>query len=189
LSNPTGSTYLSANPSYIWADGDVYEIQQTDQAEGAATNASFSGLGVENQPHQFLLNKINYLKQNLVQANSIVGVNGWYRITSLDANLGKINIIEQWGIIPANQVPNIANNQSQVTFSFPLVFPNACFLVMPYLAWNNNVTSLTAFQLNAGILVEPPLGLATNTLVLAWQGTLTQFNNFMYGIGWRALGY
>src|SRR5215470_7253132 len=99
MSNPTGTTYLTANPSYTWADGDVYEIQQTDQAEGAASGASFSGIGVENQPHQYLLNKINYLKKNLVQATSSVGTTGWYRIAAQDAVLGQINIIEQWGMI------------------------------------------------------------------------------------------
>lgn len=61
MSNPTGTKYLQANSGYVWADGDVYEIPQTDDVEGAASGASFSGLGVENQPHQKLLNKIQWL--------------------------------------------------------------------------------------------------------------------------------
>lgn len=61
MANPSGSTYLQANLSYVWANGDVYEIPQTDTTEGAATGASFSGLGVDNQPHQLLLNKIQWL--------------------------------------------------------------------------------------------------------------------------------
>lgn len=61
MSNPSGSIYLQANNSYAWASGDVYEIPQTDTTEGAATGASFSGLGVDNQPHQILLNKAQWL--------------------------------------------------------------------------------------------------------------------------------
>lgn len=61
MSNPSGSVYLQANNSYAWAYGDVYEIPQTDTTEGAATGASFSGLGVDNQPHQVLLNKAQWL--------------------------------------------------------------------------------------------------------------------------------
>lgn len=61
MANPTGSIYLQANGSYTWMDGDIYEIRQTDQVEAAATGASFGGIGVENQPHQILLNKAQWL--------------------------------------------------------------------------------------------------------------------------------
>jgi hypothetical protein len=61
MANPTGSAYLQANSSYTWTDGDIYEIVQTDQQEGAATGASFGGIGVDNQPHQVLLNKVQWL--------------------------------------------------------------------------------------------------------------------------------
>ncbi|GEM_PF-1481678 len=66
MSNPTGSSYLSANQNYVWADGDVYEIQQTDAIEYAAPGASFGGLGVENQPHQMLLNKVQYVYRRML---------------------------------------------------------------------------------------------------------------------------
>ena len=65
MANPTGTTYLQANAGYTWMEGDIYEIPQTDQLEGAATGASFSGLGVVNQPHQVLLNKAEYLYNRL----------------------------------------------------------------------------------------------------------------------------
>ncbi len=61
MANPTGTVYLTAAPGYVWTDGDVYQIPQTDQVEGAATGASFGGLGVDNQPHQLLLNKIELI--------------------------------------------------------------------------------------------------------------------------------
>jgi hypothetical protein len=190
MANPTGTTYLTANPSYVWADGDVYEIPQTDELEGAATGASFGGLGVENQPHLFLLNKINYLKQNLVQATSDVGVNGWYRLTSQDANLGRINIIEQWGIIPANKVPTISSaNQSQIPFSFPLAFTTACWVILPYIAFTTAAESGNFLEQNAAILPVAPFNVLNNTLLLGWQSTQQAFNQNVYGIGWRALGY
>ena len=107
VANPTGTTYLQANTSYVWTDGDVYEIPQTDEVEGAATGASFSGLGVDNQPHQVLLNKIQYLHSHQVQdeANiaaleslavlitSDVGANGWLKLGANDTNLGQIQIV------------------------------------------------------------------------------------------------
>ena len=192
MSNPTGTTYLTANPSYVWADGDVYEIQQTDQAEGAASGASFNGLGVENQPHQFLLNKINYLKQNLVQATSNVGVSGWYRIASQDANLGKINIVEQWGMIPASSVPTInSNNQATITFNFPLAFTTACWVIFPYIALTTSAPNANLFLEGAQILPVAPFGTLTNTLLLGWfgQGQNVSFSSVVYGIGWRALGF
>ena len=190
MSNPTGSTYLTANPAYVWADGDVYEIQQTDEAEGAASGASFSGIGVENQPHQFLLNKINYLKANLVQATSNVGTSGWYRLTSQDANLGKINIVEQWGMILASAVPTInANNQALITFNFPLAFTTACWVIFPYIAMNSSAPSANLFLDSATILPIAPFATLTNQLLLGWQATPSTFSQVVYGIGWRALGY
>jgi hypothetical protein len=99
MSNPTGTTYLQANPNYVWADGDVYEIPQTDTIEAAAAGAAFGGLGVVNQPHQLLLNKINYLKQQSVQASSDIAPAGWYKIEDTDQNLGAIQLIVQWGSI------------------------------------------------------------------------------------------
>jgi hypothetical protein len=66
MPNPTGTSYLSANQNYAWADGDVYQIEQTDAVEYAAPGASFGGLGVENQPHQALLNKIQFVYRHLL---------------------------------------------------------------------------------------------------------------------------
>ena len=64
MANPTGTQNLTENPAYVYTDGDVYQIPQTDTVEGAATGASFSGLGVDNQPHQVLLNKTKVLRVN-----------------------------------------------------------------------------------------------------------------------------
>lgn len=44
-----------------WTSNEVYEIQQTDKVEGAASGASFGGIGIANQPHQQLANRTAFL--------------------------------------------------------------------------------------------------------------------------------
>jgi hypothetical protein len=185
MANPTGTTYLSANPSYVWMDGDVYEIPQTDTTEGAATGASFAGLGVDNQPHQMLLNKINYLKNRLVQASSNVGTSGWYKLSSQDANLGTINIIEQWGTIPASGV-TMTGNQAIITFNFPLAFTTVCWGIMPYIILLNTTMSDTPV-----VMPVAPFSKVSNALLFVGGTGFTQtlFTSTISGIGWRALGY
>jgi hypothetical protein len=157
MPNPTGTTYLAANPSYVWANGDVYEIQQTDESEGAATDASFSALGVDNQPHQVLLNKVNYLYSkmqtdlatvatlqslvNLMGAN--VGAAGYLKLGSNDTVLGAIQLIVEWGSISlAAWGPGGANVKQGLSAtlitSFPFAYPNKVFLLIPY--WQMNTT-------------------------------------------------
>ena len=42
---------------------------------------------------------------------------------------------------------------------------------------------------NAAILPVAPFNVLNNTLLLGWQATQQSFNQNVYGIGWRALGY
>jgi hypothetical protein len=127
---------LQANNGYAWTDGDVCQIPQTDTVEGAATGASFSGLGVENQPHQVLLNKIQLTHtkqlldetaiatlQNFVGAfTSALGPSGWLKLGVQDVSKGFQQAIVQWGVVALSTVPT--------TYSFPIAFPNACFIVI-----------------------------------------------------------
>jgi hypothetical protein len=150
MANPTGSAYLTANTGYVWMDGDVYEIPQTDQVEGAATGASFSGLGVENQPHQVILNKVNYThaKQLTDEANiaalqafmnlftSSVGPTGYRKMPTQDSVLGSIVLIEQWGVISLLGLGGVALRNGLFTFNFPIAFPNAIWMLEPY--WMSN---------------------------------------------------
>jgi hypothetical protein len=157
VSNPTGTVYLSANSSYTWTDGDVYQIPQTDEVEGAATGASFLGLGVENQPHQVLLNKIQYThaKQLVDETNisilqtfaglftSSMGVNGWIKLGAQDVSLGQIQPILMWGAIsllglPSGITDQTGLNNTLFTFNWPLAggFPNACLALYPYFQSN-----------------------------------------------------
>jgi hypothetical protein len=137
MANPTGSQNLLENSSYAWTDGDVYQIAQTDQQEGAATGASFSGLGVDNQPHQVLLNKAKLLRVNQVvdEANittllnfkslfsSPLAANGYLKIGVNDVSRGQVQAIIQWGSVLYNQT--IANDVYGVIVNWPIVFPNA----------------------------------------------------------------
>jgi hypothetical protein len=158
MANPTANNYLVANSSYTWTDGDVYEIAQTDQQEGGpAAGASFFGLGVDNQPHQILLNKIQYThakqiidEQNiaLLQAfqalfTSSLGVNGWIKLGVQDTRLGLTEIIIQWGRISLLGLSSGATDQTGLnntlfTFNWPLAggFPRACLHLFPY--WQSN---------------------------------------------------
>src|SRR5262249_21569292 len=134
MANPNGGN-LIADAGYVWTDGDVYEISQLDTCEGAATGASFSGLGIHNKPHLILLNKIQYThgKQIADEANITallafmaefacsMGPVGWKKTPMQDSVRGAIVVIEQWGVFkPAGGLAN----DHQYDITFPIPFPN-----------------------------------------------------------------
>jgi hypothetical protein len=118
---------------------EVYEIQQTDPVEGAAAGASFSGIGISNQPHQQLANRtaLLYQRQNVNITNigilqafqaaftSLMGPNGYLMTAALDVNRGAINPMLQWGQYGSPLAPN-----ASYSFNFPNAFANACELVL-----------------------------------------------------------
>jgi hypothetical protein len=146
--NPTGTTYLMANTGYVWMDGDVYLIPQTDTVEGAWPGASFGGIGDSNQPHQLILNKLQeiHAKQVTDEANLAAletinftssvnlntdgvftpgGLNGWLKFGVSDINLGQIQPIMQWGTMslgaygnPAPPAPIGSQPPMPAVFSF-----------------------------------------------------------------------
>jgi hypothetical protein len=217
MANPTGSTYLAANPFYTWVDGDVYEIPQTDQLEGAATGASFSGLGVVNQPHQLLLNKIQKIHGNqLVDETNIstlqifqslftsaVGVNGYLKLGAQDTSRGQIDIIFQWGTISLLGVSAAALKNGLWSFNFPIAFPNAIWMLLPY--FQSNATSGDLALGGAGSLVLEALTplnqqgnqIATDRMIGTGAGSDISIGvasspndgKGLTGIGWVALGY
>jgi hypothetical protein len=187
MANPTGTTYLIANLFYSWTDGDVYEIPQTDTVEGAATGASFGGLGVDNQPHQVLLNKVQYtrMKQLADEENmaalqtweglftSTVGQSGWYKVGVQDSNRGQISIIEQWGI---GQIPS----GGSLVFALPIAFPNA--------AWAITATVQAASGSSGYWVATAGFQGLGNAQVIVWDA--------IHNVGvngavfyWRAVGY
>ena len=81
----------------------MYQISQTDQSEGRRLALRSPGSGVDNQPHQALLNKAQLLHKNqladeaniaslqtILTLTSAVGLNGWMKLSSNDVNLGQI---------------------------------------------------------------------------------------------------
>jgi len=216
MANPTGG-YLTENTGYVWADGDIYEIAQTDTAEGAATGASFSGLGVENEPHQVLLNKIKltHTKQiadenNIAALQAFVGLftgtigqNGFVKIPFLDSVHGSIELIVQWGFYSfvGLNLASVANEAFAVTF--PTAFTTACYMTFATFS-TNNVGHPGAFYLQSLTMepVGPPYGLTGVTYFVDQandaapsSGTTVYIANPSAGIKgltgfqWVAIGY
>jgi hypothetical protein len=208
MPNPTGSTYLAANAGYVWSDGDVYLIPQTDLVEAAAPGASFGGLGVANQPHQLLLNKIQLLRakqlidetniaQILFLASSGVGKNGWLKFGTADVNAGQVQLILQWGTIdlaalfgeeyPPTQ-PEELPLPTQFSFNFTIAFPNAVWMLHPYLLTNlrsyfNVAASGVFFGTPANyalpIVLEPEMPLQLQGNTIRWPALTEQQQQYL----------
>ena len=214
MSNPTGTVYLQANNSYVWTDGDIYEFPQADQQEGAAIGASFSGLGVDNQPHQILLNKIQLTHKNQVvdEANiallqtfanlftSSVGTNGYLKLGTQDVSKGQIQLIFQWGTISLLGLDGSALKNAVFSFNFPISFPNAIWMLLPYYQSNDVTGDLALDQAPLTIEAITPLQKQGNRIAsdLAFipggrnDVDVAQSANDglgLTGIGWLAIGY
>src|SRR5438132_10197010 len=125
---------------------EIYEIQQTDPVEGAGTGASFSGIGVSNEPHQQLANRTAFLygRQNTNIANIgalqsfVAGFTGslktagYLKIPLTDVSRGSAIAIIQWGYYALAQ--QAIPNDTQFTVAWPIPFPNA--ILLPPLATN-----------------------------------------------------
>jgi hypothetical protein len=116
---------------------EVYEIQATDAVEGAATGASFGGLGLSNQPHQQLANRTAFLKQrqdtnigNIAALQTfsalfkgLMSGNGYVQVPFADVNRGLITATLQWGAM----FPSGGLGKDQIyAVTWPIQFPNAC---------------------------------------------------------------
>lgn len=178
---------------------EIYEIQQTDPVEGAGAGASFSGIGVSNEPHQQLANRtaLLYGRQNTNIANisalqsfvaGFVGslkTAGYLKIPLTDVSRGPAIAIIQWGYYALAQqsIPN----DTQFTVTWPIPFPNA--ILLPPLATNvyystvggNTVASVISY------------GVSGATFVLDVPGTLLQRaglgNEQSNGFSWLAIGF
>jgi hypothetical protein len=174
---------------------EVYEIQATDPVEGAATGASFGGLGLSNQPHQQLANRTAFLKQrqdtnigNIAALQSfttlfkgLMAANGYVQVPFVDVNRGSITATVQWGaLFPTG---GLANNQIYA-ITWPIRFPNACVWAMASLS-NTSADAL------AGKLVMETVGLtAISGIFIAdlLSGSMpsTHANDGFY---WFAIGF
>jgi hypothetical protein len=200
MANPTGSTNLTENPAYVYTDGDVYQIPQTDTVEGAATGASFSGLGVDNQPHQVLLNKTKVLRNNQLADelnitnllnfkalfSGTLGANeasSIFKIPFLDSQHGLIQLIIQTGQYIFNQN---ANDQ-EVFVSWPVAFPNAFGNI--FATPLRDPGSQTANDgIDWGIFYRAQTG-SVNGATFRLDSFQAAHAIVMYGFNWLAYGY
>lgn len=201
MANPTGTVYLTAAPGYVWTDGDVYEIAQTDQQEGAANGASFGGLGVDNQPHQVLLNKIELVHNHQVtdEANiaallafvgnftGLIGPNGYLKIPVFDVSRGLIDYVVQWGAyypgggVTGDDGGRVGGAFPPYTVTWPIGFPNACYWV-----------GATMNYTNGGVIETPDLGVGIvnfNQTQGNFFVNLFNTNGVTAGFTWMAIGF
>ena len=155
---------------------EIYQIQATDAVEGAATGASFGGIGLSNQPHQQLANRTAFVKQrqdtNIANIGALqaftalfkgmMAPNGYVEIPFLDANRGMIIAIVQWGFISVDGLTGAQIENKVLSFNFPIPFPNACQWMLP--AWASNSAS------GAGALASAALVLETLSNSLSTRG-------------------
>jgi hypothetical protein len=188
---------LIDNPEYT--SDEIYEIQQTDAVEGAAVGATFSGIGIANQPHQQLANRTSFLKQrqdtnianiSVLQAfeagftGSLQG-SGYLKIPLSDIQRGSVAAIIQWGYYSLTQV-RIAQD-SRFTVSWPIRFPSA--ILIPPLATNyyfktggmNTVVSVVSYDQNGGTFVLDVPG-----DMYGLNGATAEITN---GFSWLAIGF
>ncbi len=192
MPNPTGTTYLTANPAYVWTEGDVYEIVQTDQQEGAALDASFNGLGVDNQPHQVLLNKIELVHTK--QANDeiaiaslaafqalltgLAGTNGYLKIPYQDISRGQQVMLVQWGVY---NPPGGVTGDTLYAVPWTVTFPNAVY-------W----AGATMQYSRSGAVSTKDLGVGVYSLAASagnFYVNLFNVNGVVDGFWWIAIGY
>ncbi len=178
---------------------EIYEIQQTDPVEGAGAGASFSGIGVSNEPHQQLANRTAFLygRQNTNIANisalqSFVAnftgslkAAGYLKIPLTDVSRGPMIAIIQWGYYALAQqsIPN----DTAFTVTWPIPFPNA--ILLPPLA--TNVYYSTVGGNTAASVIS--YGASGATFVLDVPGVLMQRaglgNEQSNGFSWLAIGF
>jgi len=174
---------------------EVYEIQATDLVEGAATGASFGGLGLSNQPHQQLANRTAFLKQRqdtnigniaALQAftalfKGLMAGNGYAQIPFLDVNRGLITATVQWGaLFPSG---GLGMDQTYAV-TWPIQFPNAC-------VWAMAALSNGAADIHAGKYVMETVGFTSATGIfmsdfLSGASLSTHTNDGFY---WVSIGF
>jgi hypothetical protein len=178
---------------------EVYRIAATDKVEGAATGASFSGLGISNQPHQQLANRTAFLKQrqdtNITNIGALqafvakftgsLQTNGYLKVPLADVGRGAVVALIQWGYYTLSAAS--IGIDSEYTVVWPIPFPNA--ILIPPLATNfykrtgggNTAASVVSYDLTGGTFVLDIPGV----LVASGQ-SLPEVSN---GFSWLAIGF
>jgi hypothetical protein len=178
---------------------EVYEIQATDTVEGAATGASFGGIGLSNQPHQQLANRTAFLKQrqdtNIINIGALLAfmgkftgslqANGYLEIPITDVARGATVALIQWGyyVLPGVKI----SGDTQYTVVWPIPFPNT--ILLPPLATNvykqtggaNMAASVVSWNSIQGVFVFDVPGV----IISDGQAAPEQTNGFT----WLAIGF
>lgn len=187
---------LTDSPEYT-AD-EIYEIQATDMIEGAATGASFGGIGISNEPHQQLANRTAFLKGR--QDTNIANIaalqafmagfagaleqNGYIKLPIAAVNRGSVVAIIQWGYYPLVEAKITSDTKYSVVW--PVPFPNA--ILLPPLA--TNVYYKTGGLNTAASVVSYSASGAT--FVLDVPGSLDSYSQgqeITNGFSWLAIGF
>jgi hypothetical protein len=180
---------------------EIYEIQQTDSVEGAATGASFGGIGLSNQPHQQLANRTAFLKGrqdtnigNIAALQAFIAgfagslqTNGYMKIPIADVERGSVIAIVQWGFYSLAQVR--IKQDTQYGVFWPIPFPTA-ILIPPF-------ASNLYYATGGGNLVVSPImySKTSATFVLDVPGSaingagLTIGPETTNGFAWLAIGF
>lgn len=189
---------LIDNPEFT--TNEIYQIEQTDEVEGAGDGARFGGVGISNQPHQQLANRTALLKQRqdtniasiarlqatIAKLTSSLQSNGYLKIPLTDVNRGPIVAIIQWGYSTLAE-ENIKKD-AQFIVNWPIAFPNA--IPLPPLTTNvyyktsggNLVASVVSWGLTGGTFVLDVPG-ALSAVQSSWTGEQTN------GFSWLAIGF
>ncbi|MGH7948885.1 MAG: gp53-like domain-containing protein [Candidatus Binataceae bacterium] len=180
-----------------FAANEIYRIEATDRVEGAADGASFSGLGISNEPHQQLANRTALLKQRQDNNIAAIGVlqafaakfagslqtNGYIKIPLSDVTRGAVTAIIEWGYysLSAQKIPNDVT----LSVTWPLAFPNA--ILAPPLA-TNVYHSTSGFNVAAAVISYTKTG-ATFVLDVPGGTTLGTTSERSNGFSWLAIGF
>ncbi len=184
---------LIDSPSFT--TNEVYEIQATDPVEGAATGASYGGIGLSNQPHQQLANRTSLLygRQQTNMANiaalqaftgqfkGMMAASGYVEVPFVDAIRGQIVAVVQWG---SYFPPGGDGQDATYSISWPTSFPNAC-------VWAMAALSNSSANKSCGKLVMETVSFTTTTGTFMSDfiggSTSTQAPND--GFYWIAIGF
>lgn len=180
---------------------EIYQIQQADHVEGAATGASFGGIGISNQPHQQLANRTALLKQRqdsniasiaglqatIAKLTSSLQTNGYLKIPLTDVKRGPVVAIIQWGYFALAQQNFTVD--AQFVVNWPIPFPNA--IVVPPQATNvyvgayggNLVASVISWGLSGATFVLDVAGALSKVQGANWTGEQSN------GFSWLAIGF
>jgi hypothetical protein len=183
---------LTDNPEFT--ANEIYEINATDAVEGAATGASFSGIGVSNQPHQQLANRTAFLKQrqdanvaNIATLQAFVAgftgsmrQSGYLGIPIADINRGSLIAVVQWGQYPLSNLRVVGDQQYNVVW--PLEFPNTCFVALG----TNIYASTNGLSLTCSVITYDKAGA---TFVLDIPDALSNGAEHTNGFNWLAIGF